>query len=59
MFEWLLSNYKWVFSGIGVLILGFLIRLFTKKNSKKIIVEQKGNIVFGDQAGRDINKQKD
>lgn len=33
--NWILENKEWIFSGIGVAIIGYLIKLFMKKRSSK------------------------
>jgi len=46
---------KTILEIIGGIIAGGIALKFVFK-SRKSVVNQKGNVVFGDQAGRDINK---
>ncbi len=49
--NWITDNVTWIFSGIGVFILGFFItKKVRKKNSQTI-----RNNSSGIQAGRDVN----
>ena len=52
--NWIFDNTTWIFSGIGVFILGFFI---TKKirNKKSQIIKNNSS---GIQAGRDVNIKK-
>ena len=33
--EWIIENKEWVFSGIGVFIIGLIISVFTKNGKRK------------------------
>ena len=60
--ECIINNKEWVFSGIGVFILGLIVTLLTKKNSNKISQKQKsGNNSTNIQAGGNVvfNKKND
>ncbi len=61
MMEQILKHIEWVFSGIGVMILGGIIGICKKKNDKKGEKEIKQIICNGsnnNQAGGDINVNK-
>jgi hypothetical protein len=54
MFQWLSNNREWVFSGVGVALAAFLIRVLLRKSSPTQTQcggEESQNL----QAGRDIN----
>jgi hypothetical protein len=55
--EWILANKEWLFSGIGILILGLLIKQFKKKKTLKAIkMKQKsGSNSTNIQIGGDYN----
>ena len=55
--EWILENKEWIFSGIGVFIIGLIITLFTRKRkSKSIKMKQKsGSNSTNTQIGGDYN----
>ena len=55
MFQWILENKEWLFSGIGVIAIGFLIRLIAKNASTSKQVQKAGKNSENYQAGRDIN----
>ena len=40
IFNWIIANIEWLFSGIGVTILGVIIGLFSKKKHKKSAMEK-------------------
>lgn len=48
--EFIVNNYKWVFSGIGVFVLGLI---FVKRASSSNYVIQKKIDALGDVVGRD------
>lgn len=51
--DFILKNIQWIFSGIGVFILGFI---FTKRIMRKTKINQKiKHDSIGIQAGRDVN----
>ncbi|CCK80188.1 hypothetical protein [Desulfobacula toluolica] len=53
--EWINSNYTWIFSGIGVLIIGSIITFFKKKSSNVINRSQRsGNNSTNIQAGGNV-----
>jgi hypothetical protein len=55
--EWILANKEWIFSGIGVLIVGLLINVFKeKKDLKATKMKQKsGSNSSNIQIGGDYN----
>jgi len=60
--DWIIDNKEWIFSGIGVFVLGLIITVVRKKNSKKISQKQKsGNNSTNIQVGGnvEINKKDD
>jgi hypothetical protein len=49
------KHYQWVFSGVGIYLLVFLISLFKKKKASGLIQNQKtGNNSTNIQGGRDV-----
>lgn len=57
--EWFASNYKWVFSGIGVVILGAIFSFFRKSKSNGISQKQRsGNNSINIQAGNNVEFTK-
>lgn len=48
--DWILNNVEWVFSGIGVFILGFFIYRRNGKKNKQIVKNFSSGII----AGRDV-----
>jgi len=46
---------EWLFSGIGVFILGSLVNFFRKKNDSSTQIIRSGNASINIQAGRDID----
>lgn len=60
--EWIIENKEWIFSGIGIFILGIIINFFIKKNSRSFSQRQKSgdnstNIQIGGNV--EINKKDD
>ena len=55
--EWIIANKEWIFSGIGVFIIGIVISLVRKKQKKKSIkMKQKsGSNSKNIQIGGDYN----
>jgi hypothetical protein len=55
--EWIVENKEWIFSGIGVFVLGIIYALFKKKKkSKSIKMKQKsGDNSTNTQIGGDYN----
>jgi hypothetical protein len=49
--NWIIKNSTWIFSGIGVFVLGLFIY---NRAKKKRISQRIGNKSFGIQAGRDV-----
>lgn len=57
--EWLQNNYQWIFGGIGVAAVGWLIHFFSKKPKNKGGIEQsvgKGAKTKGPQTFENINQ---
>ncbi|OOE86794.1 hypothetical protein [Salinivibrio sharmensis] len=52
--SWLLENKEWVFSGIGVSVLIFLLSLF-RKNPSSTQIQKSGDNSTNYQSGGDIN----
>lgn len=57
MLDWLIMNKEWVFSGIGVLILGAIVRYILKRKSNANITQNQtsGKSSINIQGARDIN----
>jgi plastocyanin domain-containing protein len=57
LMEWILDNKEWIFSGIGVFIIGLIIAFFSrKKKNKSIKMKQKsGSNSTNTQIGGDFN----
>lgn len=55
--EWIFDNMDWIFSGIGIFILAYLIKFFKKKNDvKKTSIKQRsGSGSTNIQIGGDYN----
>lgn len=56
--NWIIENKEWIFSGIGVFILGFIFTIFKKKNKKNRSIKMKqksGSNSTNIQIGRDYN----
>ena len=51
MYDWILNNKEWVFSGIGVAVLGFFINKAIKRNLIKSGSGSTNTIVSGDVSG--------
>jgi hypothetical protein len=59
MIDFFAKNYKWIFSGIGVFVLGLIFYRSATRIKKISRHNQKiGNKSYGIQAGRDINIKK-
>ena len=41
--EWLRENKEWLFSGVGIAIIGLVVNLIKNKKSKKTIEQKAGN----------------
>lgn len=57
MIDWITKNYQWIFSGIGVLIVSFLITFLFKSKSKgkqSIQKQQSGKNSVNIQSTKDI-----
>jgi LPXTG-motif cell wall-anchored protein len=53
--EWISNNYTWVFSGVGILVLGGIIALFKRKRSGGTTQKQRsGNNSTNVQAGGNV-----
>jgi plastocyanin domain-containing protein len=52
--EWIIKNKDWIFSGIGVFILGLIINWFRKGKSNSQ-TQKSGSNSTNFQSGRDIN----
>ena len=53
--NWFLNNCEWIFSGIGVFVIGLIITIFRKKKKKNFSQYQKsGKNSINIQASRDI-----
>jgi len=58
--DFLIENYKWLFSGIGVIVLGFILRLiFPKKNSinEKVKQENQNNITINNTISNHLGEE--
>ncbi|MFA5924393.1 MAG: hypothetical protein WC856_24390 [Methylococcaceae bacterium] len=55
IFDLIYSNYEWLFSGLGVFILGVF---FTKRASSTNNTKQQNITAGGDVVGRDKNTKK-
>jgi len=56
--EWIISNKEWIFSGIGVFIIGLVISIFRKNVNKKKTTKMKqksGSNSTNIQIGGDYN----
>jgi len=55
--DWIVENKEWIFSGIGVFVLGFVISIFARKGKQKSIkMKQKsGSNSTNIQIGGDYN----
>lgn len=58
--EFMKNNYQWIFGGIGVAIIGWIILLFQKKHTSTTIKQNQkgGDNSTNTQIGQ-INKEKD
>jgi len=52
---WILSNYEWLFSGLGVLFLSLLATIFLKSSGSPKQIQNVGDNSDAKQAGRDIS----
>lgn len=41
--KWLIENKEWIFSGVGIAIIGLVVNLIKNKKSKKSIEQKAGN----------------
>lgn len=54
--EWVIQNKEWLFSGLGVFIIGIIISMIAKKKKVKIKMKQKsGSNSTNIQIGGDFN----
>jgi len=58
--NWLIENKEWVFSGVGVFVLGIVITCFTRrqKTCGRKQMQKSGSNSTNYQAGGDINIRK-
>lgn len=54
--EFLKNNVEWLFSGIGIVFLGFIFNRNKQTNSTKIVAKNKSKVY---NAGRDIKIKED
>jgi hypothetical protein len=54
--EYLKDNKEWIFSGIGIAIVGFIFSKQNKTNSIKIVAKNKSKVYH---AGRDLKIKED
>ena len=52
--QWIIDNKDWIFSGIGIVILSFVIRLFIKKQANIKQSQKSGKNSTNYQAGGDM-----
>lgn len=52
--EWIVENKNWIFSGIGVFVIGLIINSIRKQNTKSQI-QKSGDNSINIQSGRDTN----
>lgn len=52
--DWITNNKEWIFSGLGISVLGLLIKIFTKITNNKNIQKIKNNS-NGIQIGGNLN----
>ena len=60
--EWFMENMKWIFSGIGIFVIGLFINVLKRKKSKNISQKQKsGNNSINIQISGnvEVNKKND
>ncbi len=60
MIDWLIANVKWVFSGIGVFVISFILILLkgSKNKTNQIMKNSNDNIQAGGDVTISINKDK-
>ena len=57
IYDWISRNYEWVFSGLGVLVVGGLVRFLSGRKRRGGKLQQKqtsGDGSLNIQAGRDV-----
>jgi len=54
--NWIIENKEWIFSGIGVFILAFILNLLFKKRKRNIMKQKSGSKSKNIQVGRDFHK---
>jgi len=52
---WILDNKEWLFSGVGIVIIAWVFRLFYKQRQTSSQTIKSGDNSTNIQAGRDIN----
>lgn len=56
LWAWVIKNKEWLFSGIGVVVIGWVVQLFFKKsNASSTQTIRSGDGSFNVQGGRDVN----
>ena len=53
--DWLDANKQWIFSGIGVAIIAFIIRLIFNRRQTKKQIQQSGDNSINIQVGDNLN----
>jgi hypothetical protein len=53
--KWLVSNYTWVFSGIGVAVIGAIVAIFRRRSAGRSQRQRSGANSVNIQSGRDSN----
>lgn len=55
MMEWIMENKEWIFSGVGVVVIGAVGRFLYKKRSESGQVQKSGKNSVNIQVGKDFN----
>lgn len=56
LWAWVIKNKEWLFSGIGVVVIGWIVQLiFKKSNSSSTQTIRSGDGSTNVQGGRDVN----
>jgi hypothetical protein len=55
MFDWILQNKEWLFSGLGLVVIGWFITWLINRNKKTGQLQKSGKNSTNIQAGNDIN----
>lgn len=56
--DWIIENKEWIFSGIGVFILGIIINILRKKSNKTTQRQKSGNNSTNIQIGGNVEINK-